>query len=392
MSVYASSTHARALVAQRAVKDRHRFLVGTCSLHESNEVGVLEYNEESSQLEPVALYSHPDQIWALESSPQDAGLLVTSHQGLLPSGRSGVTLWRMPGQGVGGEGDGAGAGVGGGGDKVDLVPLTTLGTPQQDKETYAHNIKWHLSQDSILVAEDDAVSLYSLGAAGASASALGRIVLQPRGGGDQQAPPSNKEYLGTGAVAWAPSSSSSSAANSAAGAFGPSFFLLDARSMAVTTEVVNAHGGAIRDIEYNPHRAHMLLTCGEDRCAHFWDLRALKAPVKSLAGHSHWVSAAKFNPFHDQLVLTGGCDSMVNLWRVASCSSAPWGGGANDEAEEKTEGEAPDCKVRALDSHEESVYGLAWSQADAWIFASLSYDGRVICDQVPSTEKYKILL
>lgn len=80
-----------------------------------------------------------------------------------------------------------------------------------------------------------------------------------------------------------------------------------------------------------------------------------------------------------------------------------------------------------MDQHEESVYKVAWSPADAWIYCSLSYDGRygylcltfiiilfstsfafllldnvltfvfcllyrVIVNHVPSTEKYKILL
>jgi hypothetical protein len=36
----------------------------------------------------------------------------------------------------------------------------------------------------------------------------------------------------------------------------------------------------------------------------------------------------------------------------------------------------PDIKVRTIDQHEESVYSLAWSPADAWIYGSLSYDGR----------------
>ena len=379
--VYSCTTHARALVAQRAFKDKHRFLVGTCSLHESNELCVLEYDEDSNLLDAVALYSHPDQIWALESSPQDPSLVVTSHQAS-SSGNAGITLWRMPGQGLS-ETQSAGSPGPSGGDKLDLVQVSALGAVQE-KESYAHSIKWHASQDSLLVAEDNAVCLYSVGQAGAAASAMGRVVLQPKHGDSGQGAAGSHNYLGTGAVAWAGSSSSAAAA-----AHGPNFFLLDTKSMSVAAEVLNAHAGAIRDVEYNPNKPHMLLTCGEDRSTHFWDLRNLNAPVKSLAGHSHWVCAAKFNPFHDQLVLTGGSDGMVNLWRIASCSTSPWADDADDKNEQ---GDASDSKVRAMDQHEESVYGVAWSQADAWLFASLSYDGRVIADQVPSTEKYKILL
>jgi hypothetical protein len=29
-----------------------------------------------------------------------------------------------------------------------------------------------------------------------------------------------------------------------------------------------------------------------------------------------------------------------------------------------------------MDQHEDSVYKVAWSAADAWIYCSLSFDGR----------------
>lgn len=53
---------------------------------------------------------------------------------------------------------------------------------------------------------------------------------------------------------------------------------------------------------------------------------------------------------------------------------------------------SPRLQVRTFDEHEESVYSLAWSASDAWVLASLSYDGLVVLNHVPSTEKYKILL
>jgi hypothetical protein len=38
------------------------------------------------------------------------------------------------------------------------------------------------------------------------------------------------------------------------------------------------------------------------------------------------------------------------------------------------------------------VYGLAWSAADPWLFASMSYDGRLVVNKVPKNIKYKILI
>ena len=51
-----------------------------------------------------------------------------------------------------------------------------------------------------------------------------------------------------------------------------------------------------------------------------------------------------------------------------------------------------DGLVKAFDEHDQSIFGLTWSAADAWIFASLSLDGRAIINHVPPAEKYKILL
>lgn len=86
------------------------------------------------------------------------------------------------------------------------------------------------------------------------------------------------------------------------------------------------------------------------------------------------------------MICSGGSDNIVNLYRIASCSSSPW------IASEENENEDVDIKVKVVDEHEDSVYSVAWSSADAWVYASLSYDGRVLVSHVPSAEKYKILL
>lgn len=52
----------------------------------------------------------------------------------------------------------------------------------------------------------------------------------------------------------------------------------------------------------------------------------------------------------------------------------------------------PGDEVLAVyEEHEDSVYAVSWSVADAWLFASLSYDGRLVINHVPSQEKYAIL-
>ena len=80
---------------------------------------------------------------------------------------------------------------------------------------------------------------------------------------------------------------------------------------------------------------------------------------------------------------------MVKLWRAASISSSPPAADADEP--ELSDGDA-DGLVKAYEDHEHSVFSAAWSAADAWIFASLSLDGKVVINHVPPAEKYKILL
>ena len=69
---------------------------------------------------------------------------------------------------------------------------------------------------------------------------------------------------------------------------------------------------------------------------------------------------------------------------MVSTSSAP----ADESFFEKEN----DCLVTRVDNFEDSVYACTWLSGEAWHFASVSYDGKVVVAAVPSEEKYKILL
>jgi len=51
-----------------------------------------------------------------------------------------------------------------------------------------------------------------------------------------------------------------------------------------------------------------------------------------------------------------------------------------------------DSIIATYEEHEDSVYAVEWSAADPWLFASLSYDGRLVINRVPRALKYRILL
>lgn len=343
-------------------------------MRDKNELTVLEYDEDTNQMDAAAIYNHANQVWAVEPSPQDMGLVITSSQSL--SGSKSVTLYRMPRQHESEfEMETSMRGGNFNRDPLDLEKISVF--QFKDSSTFAHTVKWHGIRDSVLTVDPKQLCTWSIGES--AIQQLSKFSL-----------PSSSSNVNvgdwvSGGAAWDPHNQQTCAVAS-----GSDLRLLDTRTMEASAHVQDAHTGAVRDVDFNPNKPLMVITCGDDRKVKFWDVRSLSAPIRTLAGHSHWVWTARFNPFHDQLIISGGTDNMVNLWRVASASSAPWIGA--DEGEGNDVSDPPDVRVKAIDQHEDSVYGLAWSSAVAWMYCSLSYDGRVILNHVPSTEKYKILL
>jgi len=136
------------------------------------------------------------------------------------------------------------------------------------------------------------------------------------------------------------------------------------------------------------------MTTGADGTLKVWDVRNTAEALIVMAPHSHWVWSARYNQFHDQLVLSAGSDSRVVLSNMASLSSDLYGDieVEDEEDEEEKTAPLPDGQIASYDEHEDSVYAVEWSAADPWVFASLSFDGRLVINRVPRDIKYKILL
>ncbi|XP_058538393.1 EARP and GARP complex-interacting protein 1 isoform X1 [Neofelis nebulosa] len=175
----------------------------------------------------------------------------------------------------------------------------------------------------------------------------------------------------------------------------------DTRSMSQIYCIENAHGQLVRDLDFNPNKQYYLASCGDDCKVKFWDTRNVTEPVKTLEEHSHWVWSVRYNHSHDQLVLTGSSDSRVILSNMVSISSEPFGHLVDDDdlsdqeerrPEEKSQEPPQDSVIATYEEHEDSVYAVDWSSADPWLFASLSYDGRLVINRVPRALKYHILL
>jgi WD40 repeat protein len=149
----------------------------------------------------------------------------------------------------------------------------------------------------------------------------------------------------------------------------------DLRTMKKVNSIEHAH---VRGVDYNPKREHILVTAEDESGIHVWDLRKAKVPVQELPGHTHWTWAVRCNPEYDGLILSAGTDSVVNLWYASATSS--------DDKTSESPVESTRQRVNPLlnsyTDYEDSVYGLAWSSREPWVFASLSYDGRVIIESV----------
>ena len=160
--VICAHIQARALCPQTASKERHRFLVGTCSLHEHNELSVLEYHEDSNAIDCPMVYSHPEQIWSIEPSPQDPSLVITSWQDA--TGVMGTTLWRMQHQTL----DDIDSAESGQylGDRLDLDKIGDF-TSSHDASTVNYsaaptNVKWHPTQDVVLISDEHELAVWSI--------------------------------------------------------------------------------------------------------------------------------------------------------------------------------------------------------------------------------------
>ncbi|EUD69068.1 hypothetical protein C922_00760 [Plasmodium inui San Antonio 1] len=141
------------------------------------------------------------------------------------------------------------------------------------------------------------------------------------------------------------------------------------------------HKSDLSSLDFNPNIPNVIVTSSNDGYVKFWDLRFLTDAFLTVNIHSHWVTSIHFNNFHDELLLSTSSDNTVKLHRI----DYP----ANLNLKKK---ETNYQLIKTYSDHEESVYQGRWSKTDAWVFASLSYDGKCVVNSVPTEEKYRILL
>eukprot|EP00850_Spirogloea_muscicola_P012452 SM000080S22967 [mRNA] locus=s80:449851:453302:+ [translate_table: standard] len=348
-----------------------QFLVGTLSLREENEIHLIRCGDDSSEITCEGLYAHQHEIWDLATCPYDARLFSTVHA---TAGDYGAAIWQLPSR--------AAAAAGSPGPSQQPPALEPVA------QLKGHNARikcvlWSPSgrHTQVISLDEEMLRVWDIDGARKFAAATGQAsagALQRFSGG-----------------CWDPHD-----VNSVATISETAVSCWDLRMMRQSHTIEHAHEVQVRDLDFSRRRRHLLVTAGDNAKLAFWDMRSLSQPLLDMPAHHHWAWRACFNPLHDELVLSAGTDCMVNLWHVPSIAAAMEGGVAQrrvvTEKRASVEAlfESPrgplDGLAQVFNEHEDSVYGIAWSATEPWTFASLSYDGRVVVDTVPSTIRRKV--
>lgn len=374
--IYGLEFQARTLASQAAESENVSFLVGTQSLKFENQVHQLQYDEEHNVMTKNVYIHSAGELWHMSTSPTNTELVSTCYNHITQDGKCEMScsLWRIPNSQQTNDTSPS--------EDNSSLPSLELACKLETKE-YGQDIKssiWNPSDGKqIITLVDSSILLWDIADNGA-ASLVTSLNSHSKG---------KSKLL---ASRWNPHQNCSIVAT----AVDSSVKGWDLRTAQQVWSIENAHNPSVRELDFNPNRQYYLATCGDDCQTKFWDIRSPTAPVLTLSDHSHWVWSVRYNHFHDQLVLTSSSDSRVILSRVASISSEPFGHLVEDDEAviemEQEKSTQKDGVIITYEEHEDSVYAVEWSTADPWLFASLSYDGRIVINKVPRTEKYRILL
>lgn len=380
--IYGLEFQCRALTAQTAETDAIRFLVGTQSFKFDNQIHIIDFDDENNIINKSVLLHQAGEIWNISASPADKGVLTTCYNKISDSRvQTCAAVWRMPPEWESGSQE---------------SPDDSVHSPQAlqllchlDNATHGNVacVLWEPMGDGrrVISLAESHIALWDLQESSTKATVSGSATLEGKG------------QLKFTSGKWSPHHNCTQLATASDTAIRG----WDLRSMRQIYCIENAHGQLVRDLDFNPNKQYYLASCGDDCKVKFWDVRHISEPVKTLEEHSHWVWSVRYNHSHDQLLLTASSDSRVILSNMVSISSEPFGHLVDEEDlsdgeeahhEEKIKEPLQDSIISTYEEHEDSVYAAEWSSADPWLFASLSYDGRLVINRVPRALKYRILL
>ncbi|EDW70516.1 EARP-interacting protein homolog [Drosophila virilis] len=373
--IYGLELQARALTPQYGEGNDVCFFIATNSLKPTNQLHLLQYDEEQGTIQSKIFEHALGEVWKLNSCPNDARLLVTVYN--VQKGAqvlSQAALLTLPADGPK---DAADEPI-----KSEYIPwakIEVLDTAELGERV--KTVEFHPSQEQTLacvvgnkLAVMQRAEASTRVVAEVSSSSSGAKHMSPFTTGKWSHHHQGHQFLALHDTSVR------------------AYDVRDTQHCAWSIE--DAHGQFVRDLDCNPNKQCHLVTGGDDGCLKVWDCRMVKAPVFERSDHSHWVWSVRFNTFHDQLILSSSSDCKVLLTCAGSVSSEAPGtesGEAIAAGSQERHKVLSDGLLQTFDQHEDSVYCAEWSNVDPWIFASLSYDGRVIISKVPKQYKYQII-
>ncbi|KAJ2384318.1 Protein tssc1, partial [Coemansia sp. RSA 2559] len=397
--VYGIERHTLCLASLIGDTVNNRFALGTLGITEPGEIHLVDFKGDENILQST-VYQHSSGVRALAAAPWDASNLLVVNCGRPTATNSNrdesvvelVALPDLPQHALPDQGSAAEH-------RTQHVARLQPAT-HTDTSAPPHTVVCHPATHSkrAAVVSSASVAIWDLGQA-PEPSSIFAVAAQTKAMDDIEA------------AAWHPTNPDQfSTADSTC--IRTWDIRADTRRAHQTTPIECAHSAKIRALDYNPNLPYILASGGDDGSVRIWDLRGPTRPLMEMDNHTHWVYSVEFNANHDQLLLSAGSDGLVNLESAVSVSSAHVVAGIGSRSESSTsrslrsaalgtaadahmdgsEGDVDDAGggssddgaqaptdglVAQFDDHETSVYAAHWSAADPWIFASLSFDGRM---------------
>ncbi|KAI3380080.1 hypothetical protein SNEBB_001498 [Seison nebaliae] len=199
-------------------------------------------------------------------------------------------------------------------------------------------------------------------------------------------------------------------------------YFYDIRQKLNTHQLSTPNYERIQTFDFNRKSCNFFASGGSDGSVKVWDMRKLDREIKKFSDEwTHWISSVSYNPLNDNFLLASSYDGQVLLYNIINLEEEDDGkngrnrelfdvheiyGNEDDDkhkdkdkmkCDEIDEIEIPehihkelltDRIISSYRDHEESVYGCCWSNQDAWLHASISFDGRIVFRTVPKHEKY----
>ncbi|KAF9433717.1 Protein tssc1 [Entomortierella beljakovae] len=342
----------RCLSAIKSTDGKSRFIIGTQELLKPNEIHLLTFDEDMFEIS-TTIFSHPLEIWDISASRNDPDLFFTCHKQVIDGKKieSKASLWRMKLE----QKDP---------DELDLDhPHHQLHGELEHVLTLEGDgtVKKVIWQDSteVISVEDRRICIWDIDVKQGTAKMTGSIDTP------------DKNFKFTSAVI-------NPHSQEVVAVYGRSIQGWNLSSLKPTFAIKDLQPALLLCIDYNPNRPFQIATGGDDCKVRIWDVRdPTSGPIMTIQDHTHCIVS-----------ISTGAD-----YKYGDTSDVEKESDDDEEINENGPQEAPtDGLVQAFDQHEDSVYQVAWSSVDPWLFMSLSYDGRAVMNQVPSEEKFKIIM